>query len=423
MKDNGVICAFPFVQFSTTSYGLYQACCIATPEGEMNFDNTSPMEFFNSDHMKQIRHDMANGVKSDVVQRTCFKCFESEEKFGASKRLDSLVHRHHGGKVSEETIAEIAKNPNIDLTPTDIDHLKMKVFGNLCNLSCATCAASASSKYASEMKKYGLYDGPILQNPYSKVDKEKLYEDLDIICPAIREFEIVGGEPLLMDESLEMIEWMVSKGYSKHIEFRIITNATVYNMEFFNLMKHFDKATFLVSVDGIGKKDEYIRHGTNWEEKVENIKYMTYAGIEIAWSNTIQVLNIGYLHEIYNFVKDLQKELPKAKINDCHLNNILMYPEKFRSTNIPADIAELYIQKYEYLDVDFFNYDVHVGNLYKCRDGEYAEDAILNVMSAYKYLDEKRGTCLLDEWPEFEDYYSAVGPMLVLGRGGSSTSS
>ena len=37
-------------------------------------------------------------------------------------------------------------------------------------------------------------------------------------------------------------------------------------------MKYFKRATFIVSLDGVGKKDEYIRNGTIWEEKIECIK-------------------------------------------------------------------------------------------------------------------------------------------------------
>ena len=36
----------------------------------------------------------------------------------------------------------------------------------------------------------------------------------------------------------------------------------------------------------------------------------------------------------------------------------------------------------------------------------------MSAMKEYKYFDEKRGTCLLDEWPEFENYYSLVGQQI-----------
>ena len=82
MKDNGVICPMPFIQFSTTTMGDYQACCIAKEPGNLTFENTSPMEFFNSKHMKTLRHDMANGIRSNVFKKTCHNCIEQEKLYG-----------------------------------------------------------------------------------------------------------------------------------------------------------------------------------------------------------------------------------------------------------------------------------------------------------------------------------------------------
>ena len=39
VKDNGVVCPMPFIQFSTTTTGKYQACCIAKPVDEMTFEH------------------------------------------------------------------------------------------------------------------------------------------------------------------------------------------------------------------------------------------------------------------------------------------------------------------------------------------------------------------------------------------------
>ena len=44
------------------------------------------------------------------------------------------------------------------------------------------------------------------------------------------------------------------------------------NFDLFSLFKYFKQVTVMFSVDGFGKKDEYIRTGTNWEEKVMLMK-------------------------------------------------------------------------------------------------------------------------------------------------------
>ena len=404
----------PFIQFSTTVEGLYQACCIAKAEGNMNFENTSPMEFFNSDHMKQIRHDMVTGNKSDLLKQTCSACINQEESYGVSKRIDSLNHYIHGELLTDELIESVKNNPNVDLKPSDIDHLKMKVFGNICNLRCTMCHPVCSSKLAAEFKRYGKWNGPTLLNSYDKIDKDKLYADLEIICPVLREFEIVGGEPLMMDQAIEMVEWIVEKGYAENMEFRIITNATIDNFDFYRLMKHFKKATFLVSLDAVGKKEEYIRTGTIWEEKVEVLRNTLRAGIKIGWSSTIQMLNIGYLNDIHNFALSLMEEFPMKRnmIETPYLNNLLNRPAALNAMNLPKDIRDQYINKYKSLDYDFHHKDRFIKNL---EEADPNLDYISKAMAHYKFLDEKRGTCLLDEYPEFENYYSAVGPEILHG--------
>ena len=412
MKDNGVICPMPFIQFSTTTMGNYQACCIAKQVDSMNFDNTTPMEFFNSTHMKQLRYDMVNANRSDLYNHTCSNCITQEKIYGKSKRIDALSHHIHGNLVSDKTITEIMKEQDTNLEPKDIDHLKMKVFGNICNLTCIMCYPGTSSALAAEMKKFGTlpkhFKGKTIQNSYKTIDKDKLYADLDIICPVIREFEIVGGEPLMMKDALVMIEWIISKGYAKNMEFRIITNATVSNIEFLSLMKHFKRATFIISLDGFGKKDEYIRSGTIWEEKVEIIREIIWAGIDVSWSNTVQLLNIGYLGEISSFVAGLQNEYPNKKIYDPHMNNLLTSPNKFRANNIPPHIATKYLDSYN--GSNFDNIDTHISILRKQSNLITVDDtSLLDAMKTYRWYDEKRGTCLLEEWPEFENYYRAVG--------------
>lgn len=396
---------------STTTNGYYQACCIAKEQREYTFENTSPMEFFNSEFMKTLRADMVNAEMSETVQKSCSRCFDQEKIFGKSKRLDSLQHHIHGSKKVQEAIDRVNNNSKIDLNPQDIDHLKIKVFGNLCNLRCQVCTPTASSALAAELKKYGIYKGPTVFNSYNKIDKDKLYEDLKVICPVLREFEIVGGEPLIMDDALEMIEWIVKNGFASNMEFRIITNASVTNYEFISLMKHFKRATFIVSLDGYGNKDEYIRNRTNWEEKVDAIDNMIYGGIEITWSNTIQLLNIGYLDEIHKFYTELMERHPGKPIYPPHMNNLLMYPNYARASNLPKKIAEIYLNKYKNINVDIDNIQTHINALENCN----SNSEFTRAMEMYKWYDNKRGTCLLDEWPEFEDYYSAVGGEVYRG--------
>ena len=83
-------CVLPYVQFSTTVSGDYQACCIAKQQKE-NIIDISPLEFFNSNHMKQLRYDMLQENISPLIKDTCYKCIINEKNTGNSKRLQKKV--------------------------------------------------------------------------------------------------------------------------------------------------------------------------------------------------------------------------------------------------------------------------------------------------------------------------------------------
>ena len=151
----------------------------------------------------------------------------------------------------------------------------------------------------------------------------------------------------------------------------------------------------MFSVDGVGKKDEYIRTGTIWEEKVRNMKNMALLPkVKISFSTTAQLLNIGYLNEVHDFVYDTFNIKPR-------LNNGLTFPVWARAVNIPKDIADSYIEKYKPLY--FYNKKAHIKTL--MNDKERNHSVFLRGIYELSKLDKRRNTNLLDEYPEFEEYY------------------
>ena len=109
---NKPFCILPFVQFSTTVDGSYQACCIANKQKE-NIKDMTPMDFFNGEHMKQLRWDMLqSGEPSQLIKDTCYKCIENERNTNNSKRLQNYytTNDHKKGTLKLHTLEKIAKN-------------------------------------------------------------------------------------------------------------------------------------------------------------------------------------------------------------------------------------------------------------------------------------------------------------------------
>ena len=395
-------CTLPFVQFSTTVNGNYQACCIAEKQKE-NIVDMTPMDFFNGEHMKQLRYDMLQpGEPSELIKRTCIKCITNETNSGNSKRLQNYYTTNLDKEniLNSETLEKIKNNKNIDLEPTDMDSFKIKIFGNLCNLKCTMCNPLVSSKIAAEQKRLGTlpkeWTGPIIIDQSEKMNMEKFRADLKKILPTTKQIEIVGGEPFLYPKVAPFIEWIVQNNLSRHLELRFVTNGMTINYELFSLFRHFKKVIVMFSLDGVGKVDEYIRTGTIWEEKVQNMKNIAMLPkVKLSFSTTVQLLNIGYLYEIYDFVRETFGIQAK-------LNNNLSYPVWAQAVNLPKNIANSYLEKYK--DKKFFNKNHHVQTLKN--DEERNPIRFEWAMDRYKYLDSIRDTNLIEIYPEFEKWYN-----------------
>ena len=390
-------CPLPFVQFANDVTGRYQACCIASRTNQYLSD-VKPMDFFNSDYMKQLRYDMLNDTPSELVSWTCKKCIKQESDSGFSKRTDNL------GKILSTTANNIIDDESIekvlnkeDLAPTHIDHLKLKIYGNKCNLRCVMCSPDSSSKIAAEMKKYKEYNGPTIINPYADTDPKFLYEGLGEILPYLNMLELVGGEPFMFPELPDFMRFLIDSGYARKLKLRFITNGTIIDPEIMAMFKWFKRIDIVLSVDAYGKKDDYIRDLSNWEDKVKFIKTCSiFKNLTMGFSNTYTWINVGHLYELYEyFYLTFGISLP--------LNNPVTYPICFQAVNLPDDIREIYLKNYE--DKQWPNKEVFI-NLLTSPNADHGR--FMEGMTYLKKLDKRRGKYLLDQFPEFEKYYNEV---------------
>ena len=60
------------------------------------------------------------------------------------------------------------------------------------------------------------------------------------------------------DRYYDFLEWLIGHKFAKKLKISTLTNATKIPDHIFQYKKAFKRLSFMVSVDGIGKKDEYI---------------------------------------------------------------------------------------------------------------------------------------------------------------------
>lgn len=400
--DLDFYCPLPFSHFSSSPDGRYKPCCVAKAAPYTTKDQ-SPLEFFNSDVMEELRRDMKNGEITEHVQKYCKRCLITEAQSGHSKR-----------------IAEMKKHKRIYKTGK-FNSVKLKLFGNFCNLKCVMCAPLQSSKWASEIIEHGplviddhdLPDDaaknvasatawPIRDfaadqctlSPFEQMDQDKFYSDMEYIIPRLKTLEFTGGEPLINRDILKFIKWIIEKKWSKKLQLKFITNGTCFAKDLTFLSK-FKKVRFSISVDGIGAKDEYLRSGTKFDQLRENIlRYQEIDKLNVIGNTCITALNIGYLDEVFEFCESVN--LPFS------LSNILVGPRYLRALNLPVAIKQAYkarLEKTRWAD--------KMGIVFKILDMPEELGQFQTMLRYLEALDLRRNTSLKQLWPEFYNYEEA----------------
>ena len=395
--DNKVFCALPFTYVYVDSLNEYKLCSDARLSSQINTNDMSILTYFNSDYLKEIRDNMIAGNLSEKIKGTCIRCIEREELGLWSRREKSIK------KYVLETY-----NKKFYNIPTS-DTIKLK-FGNLCNLKCLTCGPYSSSRWAHERssqnemnvykelkdeiskashEKYGKlyqdsFDYEFIQDS-SKLNynfDKNFYDELKYIMKHLKKIIISGGEPFLNDNFYEFIHWLISNKFSQNLSLIVFSNMTKLPKNYKTYYDKFKSFHINVSLDGVGKKDEYIRRGTDFEQKHSNIKQLQNF-FDIDYCATVSILNVGYQYEIKKYCSQFRKH--------ASFFNVLVEPFYLQVNNLPEDIIELYER----------NLQFH--RLYRSKLKN--KDHFLLGIKYLKKYDKIHNTYLLDEWPEFEKYY------------------
>ena len=305
------ICPLPWIHLATRPNGDVRVCCTANASGagkednkevglvtnsngNMNLQDYSLAEVWNSDYMKSVRLQMLN----NQVPSSCTKCFEEEAAGIVSKRQwETVVWRD---RLDVDNI--ISKTKPDGSLPVDIPYFDLRL-GNLCQLKCIMCSPHDSSSWIKEWKlQYPKYKTIELQHDqkwdnhfdYTWYKKSSFLDDMRSQAQNIRELYFAGGEPLLIPEHYSILEFMVESGASKNCVLRYNSNGLELPEHLFELWNHFKEVKFNFSIDAIGERNDYIRYPSKWANVVANLTRLddTPDNITINIACAIQLLNV-----------------------------------------------------------------------------------------------------------------------------------
>lgn len=302
MQLPDTICMVPWISIETSPTGTARPCCLASDEIKDNAGQVYNLEFstleeiYRSDYMQNIRQQFRHGVKPS----TCKNCWAEEDSGRTSKRQFTKIR-----------LKELF--PLVDWTndvPDQLWFLDLKL-GNICNLKCRICGSWSSSKWAEEemnylsanldKKKHIAYTW-LKQGQWPR-KSPKFWNNLKTILPNVKYIEFTGGEPWLIEEHIQILQYAVDNNLSKDIEIHYNTNGTQWSAQLSNLWKDFKRVDIAFSIDNIKQRFEYERYGANWNDVLINLETVGllkqyYHNITTQLCFTVNIQNVYYLDEL-----------------------------------------------------------------------------------------------------------------------------
>jgi sulfatase maturation enzyme AslB (radical SAM superfamily) len=120
----------------------------------------------------------------------------------------------------------------------------------------------------------------------------------------VRHIKILGGEPLLDQVAMNMLS-AIDLPEKARTSLIIITNGSVDLDATCQLLGDFQTIQFIISLEGVGAVQDYIRKGSSWtqiEKNIDNflIKYSNSKN-NLRIHHTVQALSLYHLHELVSW--------------------------------------------------------------------------------------------------------------------------
>lgn len=279
-----------------------------------NITLSNVIEFHNLKEKQQQRQVMLDGQWPSG----CHWC-EDVEKVGATS--DRIIHNRHWGGVND------IEQANSTVGKLDVLELYLD---NTCNFSCIYCDSKFSNTWSRELEKFGpISIGSTTLKPFN-YDKnlqqdllKKLWDWLPNNLAELKELNILGGEPLLLEETFSLLSLIEQHG-STNLDLTIFSNLGVPNklikrlitqLERLLINKKLRSAKIMASIDSWGPDIEFQRYGLDLGRFEQNIETILESRIvKLGFNSTITCLSVNTLPVF------LEKWLEWRKRKQIHLS-------------------------------------------------------------------------------------------------------
>jgi organic radical activating enzyme len=272
-----------------------------------------PMQYLESDELRHMKENFLN----NKFTSHCTMC-ESREQMGIKSTRREVIKWFN-----KRTETKYSMDDKFS-----IRRLELR-FSNLCNFKCRMCEPYSSSEIARELKKYETFqlaiDDPVIRSSDQQIEElKKIAHNINVLC-------LTGGEPFLIKEYYDFMDYLVEKDLAKNIMIEVFTNCSTYNEKFISKLLQFRQVRFVVSIDGVDQTAEYIRHGTKWETVRENILRFAKLPFDFHYNTAISQYTLLDVENLAKFLMEVY-EVNKGIQTKCYA---VIAPSELHFLNMP----------------------------------------------------------------------------------------
>ena len=229
-------------------------CCVANhryPMGNINYQSIESI--LDSKESTQLRQWMIDGYRI----KACDVCYKNEDN-----DIRSLREFFKPKTTAREKITFLDVRLN-----------------NICNFKCRMCSEYFSSSIQQEtIELFGKdavlgYEKISLESDNRKTRQSTLQKLLPYITKNLEKIYFAGGEPLITEEHYGILDQLIEvKNFDIKIKYNTnLSRLTYKSNNIFDYWKQFSNVSVGASIDASGQVAEYVRHGTIWQDIVDNI--------------------------------------------------------------------------------------------------------------------------------------------------------
>ena len=141
-----------------------------------------------------------------------------------------------------------------------------------------------------------LFESSDIVSSFPKTSSDKMLK-FSSSSKKLKKLHVGGGEPLIHKRTFWLLNELVNLGVSNNIEVVFYTNLTVLPEKILDIARFFKDMCFSVSLDGLGKVNEYIRYPSKFIEIQDNLDRLnlrskSVENIHIEFHTVFQIYNI-----------------------------------------------------------------------------------------------------------------------------------